>query len=697
MLKMPSVSRSMLRQALRNLEAQGYISKIRGNRWALAAKDQQMEGRLSVNPKGFGWIDFPQPDKPSLFIPPRHLGVALHGDLVQVRQVSGGDGAREGRIVRVVERGRKQLAGLLKRTQYYWYVIPDDPRIPQDVRLAGTPPAKDQENQKVVVKLDLPKANAVEKELLTGRIIEYLGHQDDPGVDMLCVMRNHSLYEAFPERIEDASRAFSRIPDDADRKGRRDLRDRLVFSIDPSDAKDIDDAVSFERLSGNRIRLGIHIADVSHYVEKGSIMDREAERRGNTVYLADRVVTMLPRYLTTEVCSLWADKDCLTFSLDLILDAKGKVLESEFYAGLIHSAACLHYEQVQTLIDGKGTSGMKPEICKAIKEMHALAQTLRKRRIAKGALDFHQPEVSIDLDAQGNVQGFHRREAREAYQLIEEFMLIANQTAAEKLLSHDVPAVYRIHDEPSADQWEAMGEALATLGFGGRPENREEINELVRGIENEALRPIATLCILRNLQRALYTDTCAPHFGLAFDHYTHFTSPIRRYPDLLVHRILRALENGRSAAYRRSSLERIVLHCNAMENEADMASRESIAIKRAEYYHTCLLRGEVGPFEGYVVSILSRGLIVELKETLQHGLIPFSTLHDDHYVVDEHRTSARGRRHGRVWKMGQPLRVELVSVDTARRMVDFRWRPERSNPDSKAKDKPRRRRRKDRG
>lgn len=676
--------RADLRRALRDMERAGRVVRLRKNRWALPRAGREILGALHVHPDGYGFVIPDTPGEGDIYVPANALGTALHDDRVQVlitttrAQRTGQRGEpsatlrREGRITRVVERVTTDVVGHLLRTPYYWYVVPDNPRVLQDVRVRefASEVPEPHEHYKVTVRLD-PWNDPARP--LSGVVTEELGPAGSPEVDMLCVIRDHHLETDFSDAAESEAAGHPPTPPAAALEDRRDLREVLTFTIDPWNARDYDDAVSLAREADGRWRLGIHIADVAHYVTEGSALDRDAYLRGNSVYLVDRVLPMLPRHLTTDVCSLQPQQDRLTHSVSLLLDADGEVVAPETCPSVIRSAARLTYEQVQQFLDTGEAPDIPSPVRDVLLDMRALARRLRERRVAHGSLDFNLPEVECVLDEHGRPVRLVKRAAREAYQLIEEFMLLANRTVADILADRSLPAIYRVHGPPGEEQWMQMAADLEMFGLDEAPSTPEELNRVARSVAGTPLEYPVQLSILRNLKRAEYSSRLDGHFGLAFDRYTHFTSPIRRYPDLVVHRILRAAEERRRSPYGHDDIARVAAHCSETEREADDAEQESVDIKRIQFYEDRLWKGDTGPFDGLVVSIVPRGLIVELTDTLQRGLVPFSSLDDDYYVINKARNRAVGRRYKQTWTMGTPVSVMLVKVDTARRFVDFRF------------------------
>jgi len=704
-LELPTSRRRDLRHALLQLERQGKIVSLRKNRWAIPHEGQYQEGVLSVHAKGFGFVIPSEPGKPDIFIAKKRMGTALHLDRVLVtlrsdesfrahkrggkRKKSGKKAAEsavesgtEGQITRVLERRTTQLAGLLQiKGSQYSYVIPDNPRIPHSVRIEKIhPDAKTaKNNHRVVVSLhpwDDPGTP------LSGEIIEDLGHTDDTGVDMLSLIRGHGLSEEFPEDVlREAEHADpQRII--RDEPHRRDIRQDLIFTIDPEDARDFDDAVSLKPLSDGGWELGVHIADVSSYVRPGTALDREAYRRGNSVYLVDRVIPMLPRKLTEDVCSLRPNKDRLAHSVVMNLDAKGHVVSHASFSSVICSRMRLTYEQVQDVILDKARddTAIPEDIIGALKEMHSLSRRLREQRAKDGAILFTMPEVRCVLDQEGNPVRFVKRMAYASYQLIEEFMLLANRTIAEEVAKWAAPVPYRIHEPPDEEQWARMAVDLYALGIRRLPQNRADLNDIALKNPDSPAAHMLNLAILRNLKRAMYAVDRKEHFGLAFSHYLHFTSPIRRYPDLIAHRVLRALEEKVPPPYSSAEIHKMAEHCSQTEREAAAAEEESVELKRIAYFARQLSEGKNGPFKAIVTSVVGRGLLVELMDSLQTGLVPFSSFADDYYEVNEDRNQARGQRTNQTWSIGDTLTVYLTRVDETRKLVDFHIAKETKEP-----------------
>lgn len=686
-LNIKGSERALFRQALYELEREGRVACLRKNRWSLPDGSRQVIGQLRVHAQGFGFVT-PEPrESEDIYIPEGDIGTALDGDKVLVLLARKGRGRSSvpgqqrpaGKVERVLERRHGQLVGLLRKTAYYWYVIPDNPRIPQNIRVRdfGRLVPKPADRHKVVVLLD-PRDQAFKP--LSGVVVEDLGSSEEPGVDMLSVLRSYKVEEDFSEKaIAEAERWSPALSND-DLRARRDLRAHITFTIDPEDAKDHDDAVSLTRTSEGLWLLGVHIADVHHFVPRGSRLDQEAFHRGNSVYLVDRSVPMLPRRLTAEVCSLQPLSDRLTHTVSLLIDDDGRVHRSETFLSVIRSSARLDYDQVQDFFDGRPGRDIPSAVQPVLHDMRRLATALRRKRMAEGSIDLTLPEVKCILDSKGSPVRILKRGAGESYHLIEEFMLAANCVVARLLHKARVPSVYRIHEPPDDAQWLKMQSDLRGLGLRVSPHSKDKLNGIARDAAGTPREYTVHLAILRNLKRAVYSPKMSDHFGLSFPCYAHFTSPIRRYPDLVVHRILCSVEAGEAPPYDAQEVRRVAEHCSETERNADMAEQESVEIKRIEFYKERLDQGDPGPFAGIVVSIIPKGLIVELSDTLQQGLLPFSAMRDDTYVMSAERSRAAGRRRRKVWAIGDPVRVCLARIDSARRLVDFHLPAEESDP-----------------
>lgn len=671
--------RSELRHTLYAMEQAGKIVRLRKNRWSLPDTENREIGTLKMLAKG-GAIFVPdQPGGTDAYISKRNTGVALPNDKVAVelfhseyanRRRGGRETTvdrAEARVVEVIERATNQIVGLLRHTPYYSYVIPDLPGFQHDVRIDD--PLGLAENHKVVVELgtwiDPYKP-------LKGTITKDLGRASDPGVDIDSLLHAAGIQEEFPPEVVAEAEQISGTVSEERLNGRRDLREAMIFTVDPETARDYDDAVSLEPASDGGWILGVHIADVSTYVQPGSLIDQEALRRGNSIYLVDRAVMMLPEELTTRICSLNPNNDHLTHTVELHLNPEGSVQRYETFASVIHSQARLTYTQVQALIDGEPDHQIPEPAKQRLENLWPLVQKIRAKRVENGSVEINTPEIEIKLNDQGRVEKMMpRTESKEAYQLIEECMLLANRAVAEILIANATPALFRIHDEPDAEQWAAMGMELQALGIDKLPQSRQEINEAIQLATGTAVEYTANLAILRNFKRAEYATEQIGHFGLAFDDYTHFTSPIRRYPDLLVHRMLKAIEQNQAAPLKADAIAEMAVHCNQTEQTADELSKKSTETKRMEYYSELLNHSTPQTFNGYIVAIKGKGMIVELPDSLQRGMLPFASITSDWLEANDAMTHVKTSRGKIRYTIGDRIEVALAKVDLTRGFVDF--------------------------
>ncbi len=665
-----------LRALLRESEAHGKIVRLRKNRWTLPSADRQVEARIVILPGGSAIATLADPSGRAYFIPASALRGAIHGDRVQL-EATGRHRHTPGerptaRVVRILARTHRRLAGLLLRSRRAWQVLPEHPRFPQSIQVAafadGLEPV---ERHYVVVELESPAPGkrGDPDAPLRGVVVEDLGENDRPDFSTRLLLKHHELEEAFDAELEEAARLQPVAPRPQDLAGREDARDLQAITIDPADARDFDDAVTL-RPAPCGWELGVHIADVSHFVPPGSAIDREAARRGNSVYLTGGFIPMLPRHLTSDVCSLNPDVDRLTLSVWFQLSPDAEVLRSRIAPTVIHSRARLDYDQVQRHFDEPARSAVPAGLHETLDRMRELAARLRARRMRGGAIDLVMPEVKCLLDPDGRVTQVQRRGAPEAYQLIEEFMLLANVAVAEQLARGCRPALYRIHEEPRPEQWARMKSDLAALAVEQPLKEKDDLNRICRRAAGRPAAYLVNLAILRNLNRAAYSDRNAGHFGLGFACYTHFTSPIRRYPDLLAHRLVKAAAAGQRSPYTHAELRQLADHCSRTERTADEAEEESLRVKCLEYYAARIEQGATGPYPALITGVNARGLMVELEESLQRALIPLHELGRDDFEVRAERGFVRGRRSRRMYRIGDPVRVDLVRVDKARRRMD---------------------------
>jgi ribonuclease R len=662
-----------LKEALARLTEEGRVYPAKNQRYALPEQINLVVGRLDMTRRGAGFV-VPEIKGAAgdVFIPPNKLGGGVHGDLV-VARIEGRRGREnpEGRILRVLKRAHTEVVGTLRRSRRFGFVEPDNPRLGFEVYVAAEDLGGAKEGEKVVVAIDDWGDGSKSPE---GRIVEVLGPPDAPGVDILSIIKTHGLEQTFPAEVEAQAEA---VKADFDVGRRLDLRDRVVFTIDPVNAKDFDDALSIRRLDEGRLEVGIHIADVSHFVKEGDASDEEAFERGTSVYLVDRVIPMLPERLSNHLCSLVPGQDRLTFSVLLTMDGEANVLDHQIRETVIHSRHRLTYVEAQAIIKGEPEKEEQRALVWEVQTMRRMAKLLQQRRAQRGSLDFDLPEAIVELDEEGFPIDIQESVRLDSMRLIEEFMLLANETVTRHADELGVPFLYRVHDQPSPEALDRVRAFIGAMGYvmpsgSGKvdPKVFGAILEQVRGKREEAL---VNTVILRSMKRARYSAENLGHFGLAAEHYTHFTSPIRRYPDLIVHRLLKRIlagERWKDQEKRKrlqARLETIGDHCSARERLAAEAERDSIDLKKVEFMERHL--GE--EFDGRISGVTAFGVFVRLDRWFVEGLVHMHNLDDDYYEFREDQYALLGRHTGRRYRLADPMKVRIAGVDKVRRQIDF--------------------------
>jgi len=661
-----------LRKTLRQLAEQGRIVRLPKNRFSAPVKTRAIAGVLRVNSQGYGFV-VREDGGEDVFISRKNMGTALHRDRVAVQLFAVRTGAQpEGKVVEILTRGRNHIVGIFRLARRYAYVVPDDIKIQTDILISDPEQYPVSDGQKVVVVIDAwPDAHMNP----VGHIIEVLGRPDERGVDVLSIVHAFDLPAAFPQAVEEeAGRQPAGIAADEYQR-RLDLRSWLTFTIDPEDAKDFDDAVSLRTLDGGRLQLGVHIADVSHYVRPGTPTDLEAQARGTSVYLVDRVLPMLPERLSAGLCSLRPDEDRLCFSVILELTPAAEVVDCQIRETVIRSHRRFSYEEAQALL---GSDSDDP-FAATLKEMFDLSRRLIARRYRRGSIDFESLEVKVVLDEAGHPAQLKRRERLDTHRLIEEFMLLANETVAREVglkmteaTGREYPFVYRVHEKPDRDRVMNLLALAKTFGFEFSPPKRMTPGYFQRISEAFAEHPASAVlqdALLRTMMKAKYSTQNVGHFGLAYAHYTHFTSPIRRYPDLMVHRLLKQYQGvgPQPGVPAEQDLESRCQAANDAEVRAQEAERASVKMKQAEFMEAQLGR----EFDGYICRIVAFGFFVHLPEFLLDGLVHISDLHDDYYEFDEERHRLVGRHHGQIYRLGDRVRIRVSRVDRNERLIDF--------------------------
>ncbi|UUH69798.1 ribonuclease R [Bacillus subtilis] len=662
-------------KALVALEEKGLIVRTRSDRYGIPEKMNLIKGKISAHAKGFAFLLPEDSSLSDVFIPPNELNTAMNGDIVMVRLNSQSSGSRqEGTVIRILERAIQRVVGTYTETRNFGFVIPDDKKITSDIFIPKNGKNGAAEGHKVVVKLTSYPEGRMNAE---GEVETILGHKNDPGIDILSVIHKHGLPGEFPaDAMEQASSTPDMI-DEKDLKDRRDLRDQVIVTIDGADAKDLDDAVTVTKLDDGSYKLGVHIADVSHYVTENSPIDKEALERGTSVYLVDRVIPMIPHRLSNGICSLNPKVDRLTLSCEMTINSQGQVTEHEIFQSVIKTTERMTYSDVnKILVDDDEELKQKYEpLVPMFKDMERLAQILRDKRMDRGAVDFDFKEAKVLVDDEGAVKDVVIRERSVAEKLIEEFMLVANETVAEHFHWMNVPFIYRIHEEPNAEKLQKFLEFVTTFGYVVKgtagnihPRALQSILDAVRDRPEETV--ISTV-MLRSMKQAKYDPQSLGHFGLSTEFYTHFTSPIRRYPDLIVHRLIRTyLINGKvDEATQEKWAERlpdIAEHTSSMERRAVDAERETDDLKKAEY-----MLDKIGEeFDGMISSVTNFGMFVELPNTIE-GLVHVSFMTDDYYRFDEQHFAMIGERTGNVFRIGDEITVKVVDVNKDERNIDF--------------------------
>ncbi len=665
-----------LGEILSDMVLRGILDK-RKKKYSLKASE--LIGTVSVNKNGEGFVAVEGFERDFFVAPPR-LKTALDGDRVLIVALNRKGRARgpEAQVIRVLERRTTRLVGTFETEGAFAYVRPDNLRMPRDIVIPDDARHKARHGQKVVIELD-----AWDNEHLNpqGKVVEILGYPFDKGVDVLSVVKGHDLHFGFPRDVE---AHCGRLPDriaEEEIARRLDLRDVLTVTIDPFDAKDFDDAVSLEELENGHSLLGVHIADVSHYVHEGTPLDREAYKRGTSTYLVDQVIPMLPERLSNHLCSLRPDEDRLAYSILMEMDTDGNVLDYDIVETVIHSRRRLTYEEVQGVLDGKPARPQDPKIVETLQRMNALAKRLTAKRIADGGIEFDTPETKFRLDERGNPVECFRKDRLDSHRLVEEFMLAANQTAAshigrlpEKAGNGGVPFLYRVHDRPPVDKLENFTRLIKVFGY-VIPRHRgsvqsSHIQRIMEQVKGKKEQILLEKVAIRSMAKAEYSPENIGHFGLAFNYYTHFTSPIRRYPDLIVHRLLKELDTGMTharVAFWADRLPEVARHCSEREKIATEAERDSVKVKQVQF-----MIDRVGEeYDGIVSGVMAFGIFVEIPEYLIEGLIHIRDLDDDYYTYDENRYRLIGKRSKRVYQLGDAIRIRVVAVSPERQEIDF--------------------------
>ncbi|NOU70703.1 ribonuclease R [Paenibacillus sp. LMG 31458] len=665
---------------LNQLEESGHIVRGGNDRYGVPERMNLVRGKLQAHAKGFGFLIPDDRDHPDVYINAHDLNTAMNGDIVFVKVTarSQGGGRLEGEVVRVITRANTQIVGVFQSQETFGFVIADDKRVSRDIFIPQHAFMGAVTGQKVVVKIvNYPEGRSAAE----GEVIEILGHKDDPGVDILAIVRKHQLPEAFQENVlaEADAAPDSITEEEIIGQGRRDLRSKRIVTIDGEDAKDLDDAVNVELLENGNLRLGVHIADVSYYVRESTALDIEAYNRGCSVYLTDRVIPMLPHRLSNGICSLNPRVDRLTMSCEMEFDEDLKLVNHEIFTSVIKTSERMTYTNVRKLLTGEA----EPEIVEKyaylmedFKRMEELAARLRSRRMKRGAIDFDFEESKIIVDAEGKPTDIVKRERSVAEMMIEEFMLAANETVAEHFSWMKVPFLYRVHEDPDAEKLMNFMEFVTNFGYSvkgkGNSVHPRALQALLEEIKGTPEETVLSKIMLRSMKQARYDAQSLGHFGLAAEFYSHFTSPIRRYPDLIIHRVIReVLESGGTLSEKRheylsSRMSDIAQQSSERERVAVDAERETEALKKAQY-----MLDKVGEeFEGIISSVTGFGMFVELDNTVE-GLIRLSDLTDDYYNFHERQFALIGERTSKIYRIGDEIKIRVARVNMDEHTIDF--------------------------
>jgi ribonuclease R len=668
-----------LEELLIALEQDGRIILTRSATYGVPERMDLLRGRLQAHAKGFGFLIPDDRDHPDVYIHANDLKGAMNGDIILVRVTSKSPsgGRMEGEVVRIVRRGVLQTVGVFQSFETYGFVLPDDKRINRDIFIPRESFKGAVDGEKVVVRIvNYPEGRSAAE----GEIIEILGHKDDPGVDILSIIRKHQLPEGFPEEVmNEANNAPDSITEEEIvQQGRRDLRGLNIVTIDGEDAKDLDDAVNVERLENGNYKLGVHIADVGYYVRESSELDKEAYDRGCSVYLVDRVIPMLPHRLSNGICSLNPQVDRLTMSCEMEFNEHMKVVKHDVFTSVIRTKERMTYANVRKIVEDED-----PELLERYKPliedfrlMKELAMKLRDARMRRGAVDFDFEESKIIVDEEGKAIDIVKRERSVAEQIIEEFMLAANETVAEHFHWLKVPFLYRIHEDPDPEKLQNFMAFAANFGYHvkgrGNSVHPRALQNLLEEIKDTKEQTVISTMMLRSMKQAKYDAESTGHFGLAAEYYTHFTSPIRRYPDLVIHRVMReVIENGGTLSQKRldylsSRMPDIAQQSSERERVAVEAERDTEQLKKCEY-----MKDKVGEeFDAMISSVTSFGMFIELDNTVE-GLIRLSALTDDYYHFDEAHMALIGERTSKVFRIGDEVKIRVAKVNMDEHTIDF--------------------------
>lgn len=673
LMDVPRAEREDLEEVLSELLEEGKIEVSKRGKYS-KAEGKFLRGTFTGNVRGFGFVTI-EGDPEDIFIPEERINGAMHGDVVQVALLPGKAEAgkrREGAVVKILQRGVIQAVGTFQKSKNFGFVVPDNLKLGQDIFVPAERSMGAVDGHKVVVELT---NYGSEKRKPEGKVVEIIGHINDPGTDIMSIVKGYDLPTEFPDKVLKQAINVGKPVSAADMAGRKDIRDWQMVTIDGEDAKDLDDAVSLTK-EGENYRLGVHIADVTNYVQERSALDVEALKRGTSVYLVDRVIPMLPHHLSNGICSLNAGEDRLALSCIMVINPKGNVIDHEIAETVVRVDRRMSYTGVRKILKDKDEKEREEykEFVPMFEEMEKLAAILREKRRKRGSIDFDFPETKIILDRQGRPLEIKPYERNVATRIIEDFMLIANETVAQDFFWQELPFVYRTHDTPDPEKIQKLSLFINNFGYSIRISQDEihpkELQKLLVKIEDTPEEALISRLTLRSMKQAKYTTENTGHFGLAAQYYCHFTSPIRRYPDLQIHRIIKETLRGKMNEKRISHYDKILpevaAQSSARERRAEEAERETEKLKKVQYMSERI--GE--EFEGVISSITSWGMYVELPNTVE-GMVHVTNLQDDYYHYEEAAHEMVGETTGKRYKLGQRLRVVAANTDPLMRTIDF--------------------------
>ncbi|WP_271401652.1 ribonuclease R [Salinicoccus roseus] len=658
------------------LEESGEVYRTKKDKYMKMSETDLVKGKLSLHKRGFGFLRPEDTEMEDIFIPPNAINGAFDGDivLVEVQKHSQGDN-QEGEVTTILTRGTTRVVGEYRASKHFGFVVPDSKKVVDDIFIPKNQNLGAVDGHKVLVEITKYREEESNPE---GHVIQILGHKNDPGVDILSIIFQHGIEIEFPDEVMKAAEAAPDTINEEELKGRTDLRDEFTITIDGADAKDLDDAISVKKLDNGNHELVVSIADVSYYVEEDSPLDKEAYERGTSVYLVDRVIPMIPHRLSNGICSLNPDVDRLTMSCRMEIDSAGKVVNHDIFQSVIHSDRRMTYDAVNNMLDS-GDEALIAEysdVYPMLQEAEALAKILRGRRERRGAIDFDFNEAQVVVEADGTPADVVLRTRSVGERMIEEFMLAANETVAEHFHWMEVPFLYRVHEDPKEEKLRQFFEFVTNFGIIVKGKGNEihprALQEIIEEVEGRPEEMVISTLMLRSMQQARYAEDNLGHFGLSAEYYTHFTSPIRRYPDLVVHRLIRKyLIEGKTDRKTINEVDAelpdIAEHTSNRERRAQEAERDTDDLKKAEY----MIQHVGETYEGVISGVMNFGMFVELPNTIE-GLVHVSYMTDDHYQYQERHMALIGDRTGTVYRIGDPVEVEVLSVNLEERLIDFK-------------------------